>query len=85
MTKPTFLLQIQTREGVVFNSQIESLTSFNKKGRFDILPHHINYISIIENQLIIKEAGGNEKVVKLFAGLLQFINNEAKVFLGFKK
>lgn len=85
MSLITFPLQIITREGVVFNQEVQSITSYNSKGRFDILPHHVNYICIIENKLIIKDANGKVQEFTLYTGLLQVVNNSGKIFLGFKK
>lgn len=85
MSSPSFPLEIMTREGIVFKDQVASLTSYNSRGKFDILPHHANYICIIEKKLIIRDIEGQEKEFSLFAGLLQFINNSGKIFLGFNK
>lgn len=37
----------------VFTGQATSVSSINSQGKFDILPQHANFITIIENQPLI--------------------------------
>lgn len=80
-----FKLKIITREGLIFGNDVVSITAFNSKGRFDVLANHANMVSLIENEISIKLVNNTEKKFKLFAGMFQFINNEANIYLGFKK
>ena len=85
MNKEPFTLQIKTREGIIFNEPILSLTCVNDTGKFDVLAKHSNFISLIQNDLSITRQDGSVRSFSFFAGLLQIINNQANIFLGFKK
>ena len=42
-----FKLLVKSREGILYQGEVESMTSFNEKGEFDILSRHANFISLI--------------------------------------
>lgn len=73
---------IYSLESVLFKGQVNALTSFNEKGRFDILPMHSNFISIIQKYIILQQKDGVEKEFKLNQGVLKLTNNQAYIFLG---
>ena len=76
-------VSITDRAGIVFEGEIDSLTSYNVKGQFDILPSHANFISIIKNKIIIQRAGKKDEFA-VDNGVLKVDNNEIKVYLGIK-
>lgn len=68
---------------VIFQGHARSLSSFNDKGPFDILPLHSNFITLISTGLNIVDTQGTSHSVALKAGVLVCKNNQVKVFLGF--
>ena len=57
-----------------------ALTSENKAGRFDILPSHANFISIIYNSIVFYR--GEKAETYLFkSGIIQASNNFVRLFL----
>lgn len=46
-------VRIVTPKQVIFDDQADSVSSVNSSGKFDILPQHANFISIVENVPII--------------------------------
>lgn len=77
-----FNLFVKSRDGVIFSGPVLSLTSYNKKGRFDVLPGHANFISLIKEKLVIRDAKGVIKELPLTNGLMRFKKNSAEVYLG---
>ena len=69
-------------EAIVYKGKIKALTSVNEKGKFDILPLHSNFISIVKDYLILHEREGKDKEFKLKRGVLRVVNNEISIFLG---
>jgi len=69
-------------ESIVYQGKIKALTSINEKGKFDILPMHSNFISIVKDYLILHEREGKTKEFKLKRGVLRVVNNEISIFLG---
>ncbi len=72
-------------ENIVYEGKVKSLTSFNEKGLFDVLPLHTNFISIIKDSLILHERSGSDKTFKLKNGVLKIVANEVSIFLGIEE
>ena len=68
----------------MFEGEIESLSSVNDSGKFDVLGHHANFISMIRDHLIIREKGGRTRELKIGRGILKVLDNSANVYLGIK-
>ena len=45
-------LIVKDRDKTDFEGEVESVSSYNKKGLFDILIDHAQFISIIEKKII---------------------------------
>ena len=69
-------------DSILYQGSVIGITSVNDKGKFDILPLHSNFISIVSDFLILHENNGEQKEFKLNKGVLKFTNNEANIFLG---
>ncbi len=86
-----FHLKVSSREGIVFEGEVSSLSSYNEKGKFDILASHANFISLIKKSLTIRADGSdtddktNKGVTKEIAfdnALLRVQENKVEVYLG---
>jgi F0F1-type ATP synthase epsilon subunit len=65
-----------------FVGSAAAVSSENKIGRFDILPEHTNFISLIFNKLTIHTLD-KKKIDYLFKrGVLEVSENQVRVFLG---
>ena len=51
-TLPTLHVRIVSPKGTVFEGQAYSVSSQNSVGKFDILPGHTNFITLIKDQSI---------------------------------
>lgn len=81
----TIDLRVRNRENLIFSGSVLSVTSFNVSGRFDILPNHANFISLIDKFLMYKELNGNQRELEIKNGLMRVIEGKVDVFLGIKK
>lgn len=61
---------------------MEYLTSFNDRGKFDVLPEHTNFISLIKDRVIFKEVNGMEREIPVRQAVLRVVGDDAKVFIG---
>jgi len=75
-------LMVRNRDDVIFEGKVDSITSYNAKGRFDVLPSHANFISLLEKYLIYKTSDGKENNIPINNGILKVSRNEVKVYLG---
>jgi len=64
-----------------FKGEAQSISSKNKVGKFDILPGHANFISLIFNSLTVYTPQ-EEKTYEFKRGVLEVADNEVRIFLG---
>lgn len=65
-----------------FRGEADAVSSQNKMGRFDILPEHTNFITLISDDLTI-HTGDKKKIAYQFErGVLEVSENKVNVFLG---
>lgn len=65
-----------------FEGLAEAVSSKNRLGKFDILPFHTNFISLIFDELKILTPEKREIKYKFKRGVLETSENEVNVFLG---
>jgi F0F1-type ATP synthase epsilon subunit len=65
-----------------FSGLARSISSKNRLGSFDILPKHINFITLIFDELIIETLEKKKIIYKFQRGVLKVSENKVKIFLG---
>ena len=79
---PTALtVTVRKRETILFTGEVTSITSINEKGRFDVLPEHENFITVISSFLILKTPEGKEKQFDITSGVMKVYENTITVYL----
>lgn len=78
-------LMVRNRQGIVFDEQIAALSGSNKIGKFDVLLNHANFISIVNQTLVIKRINGEERQLPIDNGILKVRENRVEVYIGVKK
>lgn len=56
-TQGILTISINSPEKVIWEGKAISVSSTNSVGVFDVLPHHANFITIIENKPVIIRTG----------------------------
>lgn len=80
---PLFNLKVASREGVIFNGQAASITSYNEKGTFDVLASHTNFISLVKKGITIREKEDSEEKEILFNNALMRVrDSNVEVYIG---
>ena len=82
MNDENFNVLVLSRGGILYKGAVKSITSINEQGRFDVLPHHANFISLIKDTLIIRELDGRVKELKVGNGILRVTEKAVEVYLG---
>lgn len=77
-----FHLLVRSREGIVYRGDVDSITSFNDEGEFDVLAGHANFISLIQNRLVIRDMEGNMRNIRVSSALMRVRENFVEVYLG---
>lgn len=78
-------LTVRTRDRIVYSGSVKSFSSVNDTGKFDVLPQHANFISLIKDELVIRDDKGKVEKIPLSGGILRVERNVAEVFLGIEK
>ncbi len=63
----------------------KALTSKNKKGIFDVLPLHANFISLVEEKLIVHKENGETQDILVRNGVLRVRENKIEIYLDVKE
>ncbi len=69
-------------EKTIYSGSAKSVSSENEEGRFDVLPGHQSFISIIKRNILI-QTNHNEKVqLRIGKGILKCVKNEVEILVG---
>ena len=77
-----FNLSVKSRDGVLYAGQVSSISSYNKKGKFDVLPQHANFISLIQKSLVIRDNRGQTREINVNNGLMRVKKDIVEVYIG---
>ncbi len=66
---------------LLFQGDAQSITSYNEKGLFDVIPLHENFITIIKDRVIVRSEG-QENEFQLQKGVMKVEENNVDIFLG---
>jgi F0F1-type ATP synthase epsilon subunit len=77
----TFTLIIRTRQEVIYDGNVQAISSVNGKGPFDVLPHHAFFISLIERYLIVHEQKGKDRRFNIDTGVLHVEEGKVHIYL----
>ncbi len=78
------LLEVKVRdtENIIFEGQVERISSFNEVGPFDVYPTHANFISILRRELTLYRDKKKIKEMKLEQAVLKVKKDAVHIFLG---
>lgn len=81
-TSRTLSVTVVSPEGAIFQGKAVAVSSWNDKGKFDILPQHANFITLIREKAILRLDSSKGKEVEFKQGILYCNNNQVEIFLG---
>jgi F0F1-type ATP synthase epsilon subunit len=78
-------LEVKSSDKIIFKGYIDSFSSINESGPFDVLPYHANFFSIIKDRISIIDENNEKKEITIQEeGILRVMENKIMVFLGIK-
>ncbi|OGV96220.1 hypothetical protein A2W24_03520 [Microgenomates group bacterium RBG_16_45_19] len=77
-------LTIMSPEEEMYSGEVQTVSAQNAKGRFDILPRHENFISIIYGQISFREMDGNLKSRLMDQAVIMVSQNQVQIFTGLR-
>lgn len=82
-TTKTINVKIISREGVLFQGEVATLSSVNEKGVFDILPFHTNFISIIYDHISYQDKiTGVSHKIPIGRAILKSSHEQVFIYVG---
>jgi len=75
-------VSIRSRKEQLFSGEASSVTSKNDSGIFDILPFHVNFITLIYDFIIIDRSLDTEKTFDIENGILCVLGNKIDIHIG---
>jgi F0F1-type ATP synthase epsilon subunit len=73
---------IRNTQGIIFDGEVDRISSFNEVGRFDVFPMHANFISIIRQELILYHKNEKVKELKVEQAIMKVKQDLVHIFLG---
>ena len=78
-------VKIRTRDETLFEGPVRSVSSINKKGKFDILAMHTNFISLINEKIEIVNLSGQKQEFKIDSGIVRVASDTVEIYIGVKQ
>lgn len=73
---------VRDTQNIIFEGEVERISSFNEMGRFDVFPMHANFISIIHQELTLFHEHKKVKELKLEQAVMKVKKDIVHIFLG---
>lgn len=71
------------KSNLQYEGLAQSVTSFNSEGTFDVLPMHENFVTLVNDSVIIVDEHGNRREFAVSKAVLEASGNIVKVFVDF--
>ena len=77
----TLVAKIWSPFRVYYNGRAKSISANNGTGPFDVLPHHHNFITLLNPCDLVLQTGNGETTIKISGGIMHVHKNVVTVFL----
>lgn len=79
---PQLTVKIITPETVLYEGSAEAVATKNIEGPLSILPEHANFISIIDEIILLRRPDGRQQEIKVEQGVLYCRENNVEIYIG---
>jgi F0F1-type ATP synthase epsilon subunit len=81
------LLKVKVRDSqsIVFEGEVDRVTSFNEVGTFDLYPMHANFISILKRTLAFYNNEKKIKELEIEQAVMKVKKDVVNIFLGIEE
>ena len=73
---------VRDTENIIFDGDVERISSYNEVGPFDVYPMHANFISIIRKELILYHNKAKVKELQIEQAVMKVKKDKVSIFLG---
>ena len=78
----TFHVKVRDTENLIYEGDVERISSYNEVGPFDIYPMHANFISILRQEVALHSKGQIVKELKFEQAVMKVKADTVGIFLG---
>ena len=82
MADKKFKVKVRDTENIIYEGEVERISSYNEVGPFDIYPMLANFISIIRQELILYDNHQVVKELQFEQAVMKVKQDSANIFLG---
>jgi len=82
--KPTMRVKVYSPFRVYYEEDSYSISAVNATGPFDILPHHHNFMTLLESCIVVIRpagVGAREQKIRISGGLMYVKADKVTIFL----
>lgn len=79
---PVLRVLFRTREKIILQGEAHAVSSLNNSGKFDILPHHINFITMITDYVKIYLPDKRMLEFHIKSGVMRVLNDNVEIYVG---
>lgn len=72
---------VQDRSGIQYQGEVKAITSRNPVGIFDVLPRHINFITVVRDKLVLHQVNGSKMELNINNGVMRVSENKVEIYL----
>jgi len=72
---------VQDRSGIQYQGDVKAITSHNPAGTFDVLPRHINFITVVRDKLVLHQANGSKMELNIDNGVMRVCEDKVEIYL----
>lgn len=73
---------VRSPDHVLYQGPLIAISSKNEEGKFDILPQHTNFITLIEGKLTLHLNQEERRDFDIESGIIHARDNVVQIFLG---
>jgi len=74
-------VNVRSRSKSLFDGDVQSLTSVNQTGEFDVLAMHANFITLVSSYVLLDKGLSSEKRIEFKSAVLSVINDRVDVYV----
>jgi F0F1-type ATP synthase epsilon subunit len=82
MSNHAIKVVVKDAKDILFQGDVERISSYNEVGQFDVYPMHANFISIIQKELSLYQGKKLAKEFKLEKAIMKVKQDQVNIFLG---
>lgn len=82
MSNQFIKVEVLNTDQIVFEGDVDRISSFNEVGAFDVYPMHANFISIIGKQLALYKKHEKVKELTFQQAVMKVKQDKVSIFLG---